>query len=183
MSRIKKVVVTAAALAVVGVATAAHAGEKSALPSTVAYSLSVKGMTCETCSAHAWKELAAVPGVVKAEVDYKTGLAWVTVQEQRRSVSTEKQRRVSAELAAAVERAGYKPTLNYVLTIKGMTCEDCAKHVEEAVAKVSGVAATFVNYKGGYAVVVPKAKAGDLSAKLMDAIAESGYRVAVQTSP
>lgn len=158
-------------------------------PPTVTYSVGIKGMTCEACSAAAQKELAAVPGVVKASVDYKAGHAWVTVKTPRQPVGTEKPRRLGTELAEAVTRAGanhgdgFKPTVNYVLTVKGMTCEDCAQHITTALTTVPGVVAANVNYKGGYAVVVPSVKAGDLSKGLVGAVEKSGYKAVVQTGP
>lgn len=123
--------------AVISTTAVLHAEEKRA---TVTYSIGIKGMTCKTCSAHARKELTAVPGVLKAVADFKAGHAWVTVEETRQSVRREEPRRISRELAAAVERAGYRPTVNYVLIVKGMTCEACSQHIQEAVAKVPGVA-------------------------------------------
>jgi Cu+-exporting ATPase len=181
---------TSAALLIVVMTAFLRAGdEQTGAADTLTYSIGIKGLTCEKCSAAAQKELAAVPGVVKASVDYKTGHAWVTVKTPRQPVGTEKPRRIGTELAEAVKRAGanhgdgFKPTVNYVLTIKGMTCEDCSQHVTTALTKVPGVAAANVNYKGGYAVVVPSAKAGDLSKGLVGAVEKSGYKAVVQTEP
>uniref|UniRef100_A0A7C2JZ61 HMA domain-containing protein n=1 Tax=Schlesneria paludicola TaxID=360056 RepID=A0A7C2JZ61_9PLAN len=158
-------------------------------PPTLTYSIGIEGLTCERCSASAQKELAAVPGVVKASVDYKAGHAWVTVQAPRQPVGTEKPRRIGAELAEVVRRAGanhgdgFQPTVNYVLTVKGMTCEDCSQHVTTALTKVPGVAAASVDYKGGYAVVVPSAKAGPNPQRLVSAVETAGYKAVVHTGP
>lgn len=161
--------------------TTGVAGENAA--TTVSYSLGIKGMTCETCSAHARKQVAAVPGVVKATVDYKTGRAWVVLRKPIISGDRQKPRQFGVELAAAVKKAGYQPTVHYVLSIKGMTCEACSKHVANAVRKVPGVVAASVNYKGGYAVVVPSAKSGRLSGKLIAVIEKAGYRAVVNSGP
>ncbi len=37
----------------------------------------------------------------------------------------------------------------YVLSIQGMTCEDCAKHVQKALEKVDGIAEAKVNFTKG----------------------------------
>jgi copper chaperone CopZ len=58
--------------------------------------LKVEGMTCGHCANAVEGELAAVPGVVSAEVDLGAGTAMVVGGAARR------------ELEAAVERAGYK---------------------------------------------------------------------------
>lgn len=158
-------------------------------PPTLTYSIGIKGLTCERCSASAQKELAAIPGVVKASVDDKGGHAWVTVQAPRQPVGTEKPRRIGAELAEAVRRAGanhgdgFQPTVNYVVSVSGMTCEACSRHVTTALTKVPGVAAASVNYKGGYAVVVPSAKTSPNPKNLMSAVEQAGYKAVVHSGP
>jgi copper chaperone CopZ len=172
--------------AIVCMSAVLHADEKQA---TVTYSIGIKGMTCERCVAPVQKELTAIPGVVKVQVDDKTGHAWVTVEAPQQPLSTAKPRRISAELAAAVTRAGanhgngFSPTVNYVLTVQGMTCEACSQHVQEALAKVPGVAAASVSYKGGYAVVVPSIKAGPNPKNLVSAVEQTGYKAILHTGP
>jgi copper chaperone CopZ len=89
--------------AIVCISAIVHADEKQSL---VTYSIGIKGMTCERCVAPIQKELTAIPGVVKVQVDDKAGHAWVTVEAPQQLLSTAKSRRTSAELAAAVTRAG-----------------------------------------------------------------------------
>lgn len=157
---------------------------------TVTYSIGIKGLTCETCSASAQRELATVPGVVKSSVDWKAGHAWVTFRKPSLSpVPPEKPQRISAQLATAIKRAGanhgdgFTPTVNYLLTVKGMTCEACSTHVTSAVRKVPGVAAATVSYKGGYAVVVPSAKSAPNPKSLVRAVEDAGYNATVMTGP
>lgn len=163
-----------------------HADEKQA---TVTYSIGIKGMTCERCVAPVQKELTAIPGVVKVRVDDKAGHAWVTVEAPQQPLSTAKPRRISAELAAAVTRAGanhgdgFSPTVNYVLTVEGMTCEGCSRHIQGILSKVPGVAAASVSYEGGYAVVVPSVKTGPNAKNLVSAIEQAGYKAVVHTGP
>jgi len=184
----KSVITSGAVLAsIVFMSVFVVADEKQA---TVTYSIGIQGLTCETCSASAEKELATVPGVVKSVVDWKAGHAWVTVQIPRQEdIRTATPRQISTELAAAVQRAGvnhgegFTPTVNYLLTIKGMTCEACSTHVTSAVRKVPGVAAASVSYKGGYAVVVPSAKSAPNPKSLLRAVEDAGYNAAVHTGP
>lgn len=181
MIRTNGIVAYAMVAAVIGLSANLHAQTPRA---TVSYSIGIQGMTCETCSAHARTELAAVPGVVKADVDFKAGHAWVIVEASgQEGAHTARPRRIGTELAAAIKRAGYKPTVNYVLSIQGMTCEACSGHIAEAVSDVPGVAASSVNYDGGNAVVVPKEGADDLSTRLVAAVKQAGYRAAILTGP
>ena len=165
-------------------AAVSRAEEKSPPRETILYSIGIKGMTCETCSVHARKELSGVPGVLKATVNYKAGHAWVRVEKPRTTPSsTTRTRNIAAELAAAVNRAGYKPTVHYVITVKGMTCEACAQHITKDVRKVRGVVTASVNFKGGYAVVVPTEKSGDLTRPVLAAIEQAGYRPTIHSAP
>lgn len=172
--------------AIVCMSAIVDADEKQAV---VTYSIGIKGMTCERCVVPVQKELTAIPGVVKVQVDDKAGHAWVTVEAPQQPLSTAKPRRISAELAAAVTRAGanhgdgFSPTVNYVLTVEGMTCEACSRHIQEALRKVPGVAAATVSYKGGYAVVVPSVKAGPNPQSLVSAVETAGYKAVVHTGP
>jgi copper chaperone CopZ len=172
--------------AIVCMSAVLHADEK---PATVTYSIGIKGMTCERCVASVQKELTAIPGVVKVQVDDKAGHAWVTVEAPQQPRSTAKPRRISAELAAAVTRAGanhgdgFSPTVNYVLTVQGMTCEACSRHIQAVLAKVPGVAAASVSYEGGYAVITPSVKTGPNAKNLVSAVEQAGYKAVVHTGP
>lgn len=181
MVRKKGIFSLAFVIGVVTVAAAVQAGEE-AVP-TQTYSIGIQGMTCESCAVHVQKLLADVPGVVKAAVDYQGGHAWVTAKLPPRHAGAPEPRSIAPQLAAAVKQTGYQPTLNYLLTIQGMTCESCSKHIEQTLAKVPGVSAASVNYKGAYAVVSPSAKAGDLSQGLVAAVQQAGYKAAVHTGP
>lgn len=185
MSRTNGMTVAALICSVALSATAMPAAENSTPKRpTVLYSIGIKGMTCETCSAHAQKGLAAVPGVIKASVDYKAGHAWVTVETPRATAeSTTRPRNIPAEFAAAIDRVGYKPNVHYVVTVKGMTCEACAQHISADLCKVRGVAGASVNFKGGYAVVMPEDKAGDLTKPVLTAIEQAGYKPVIQSGP
>ena len=135
-------------------------------------------MTCRSCADRLQQSLLHVRGVERAIVNYETGQAWVTV---RREGSD--QPKMGTQLAAAVRQTGYQPTINYLLRIQGMRCGDCATHIEKALLKVPNVSVASVNYAGAYAVVLPPAKAGDLSEALVAAVERAGYRAIVHTGP
>lgn len=157
--------------------------------STLTYSLSIRGMTCNECADRVQQSLLHVRDVQRAIVNHQTGQAWVTVRgegsEQPNTVRREgsDQPNMSTQLATAVRQAGYQPSVNYLLRIQGMTCDTCAKDVEKAMVKVPDVSVANVNYSGAYAVVVPAAKASGLSEALVAAVERAGYRAIVHTGP
>lgn len=76
-----------------------RAAAASAFPaSTQTVVLDVSGITCVDCESEISRELEREPGVRQARVSYEKGRAWVNVNRQ---VAT-------AQLTAAVARAGYK---------------------------------------------------------------------------
>ena len=64
-----------------------------------------------------------------------------------------------------------------------MTCEACAQHISADLRKVRGVAGVSVSFKGGYAVVMPEDKAGDLTKSVLTAIEQAGYKPVIQSGP
>ncbi len=173
--------VTASLSQVCGCCSSVQAQEVKAAR-TVTYSVSIAGMTCEDCAVHVRQSISKLPGVTKASVDYKAGRAWVTYSLPP-DKANDAQRRSLTDLSAAVRRSGYQPTINYVVHIQGMTCEDCSKHVQQALAKVPGVENIQVSYKAGYAVVKPTLKAGNLSESIAAAVNQVGYRSVVHSGP
>jgi Cu+-exporting ATPase len=96
----------------------------------------VEGMTCASCVSRVEKALAAVPGVVSAEVNLATETAAVQVAP---SVTTEM-------LVTAVQGAGYAvPHDTIRLDIDGMTCASCVTRVERALQRTPGVLSAEVN--------------------------------------
>jgi Cu+-exporting ATPase len=71
-----------------------------ATPTSMTLQLSVRGMTCAACVARVERALGKVPGVLKAEVNFATEEAAVTVPSAQGEA-------LLAPVLAAVERAGY----------------------------------------------------------------------------
>ena len=61
----------------------------------------------------------------------------------------------------------------YMLHITGMTCDRCAKSIEDALAGMTGVMEAKVSYDEGTARI--KTEAGIDSAKLIDAVQGNGF--------
>ena len=62
------------------------------------------------------------------------------------------------------------------LTIEGMTCQNCVRHVKTALEGVAGVDAAAVSLETGLAVV--EAGAGAARTAMQAAVEAAGYRVA-----
>ena len=63
------------------------------------------------------------------------------------------------------------------LTIGGMTCLDCSRHITQALEQVEGVSSPAVDYRAGTAQVVASAPVA--IERLLDAVSHSGYRAAL----
>ena len=66
------------------------------------------------------------------------------------------------------------------IKIGGMSCENCARHVREALAKLEGVRKVSINIEGGQALI-ETARVLD-EAEIRAAIEEEGYEVQAITS-
>jgi copper chaperone CopZ len=83
----------ALALALLLISTGAWAAER-------AYSLVVDGLVCPLCAYSAKRNLSAIEGVRQIEIDYRTGLATVTMAD---GAALEE-----AEVRAAIDAAGFR---------------------------------------------------------------------------
>lgn len=134
--------------------------------------LDVDGMTCGSCSARVQKTLAKQPGVTAAEVNYATGRAHISVDDD---VDI-------GDLQAAVERIGYTLHAPAVVVsqssefdVAGMTCGSCSARVQKVLLRQPGIADAEVNYATGRAVVTPVAGGTVDSAALAVVVQKAGY--------
>lgn len=96
----------------------------------------IEGMTCSACVNHVEKAINGVSGVVKGSVNLLTHKA---------SVETDDTFDIN-QLLLAVDNSGYhatpliKPSVsNLELSVEGMTCSACARHVTKALEGLDGV--------------------------------------------
>ncbi|MEX2114667.1 MAG: heavy metal translocating P-type ATPase [Pirellulales bacterium] len=155
--------------------------------------LPVEGMTCNNCVRHVTEALEAVPGVTHAEVSLENKRAVVDVDDGAAG---------REQLAAAVQKAGYRvpepvpiaasaahsphdghhqaehaaahdETL--LLDIEGMTCASCVSRVETALARVPGVKAARANLATNQAAIDMGADHVHVD-DLVTAVKRAGYK-------
>ncbi|BBU61985.1 copper-translocating P-type ATPase [Methylosinus sp. C49] len=128
-------------------------------------SFGVRGMTCASCVSHVEKALRGAPGVLSASVNLATERADVTLTPGADL----------AQLARAVDEAGYEPAIETIeFGVGGMTCASCVAHVEKALRATPGVIAAEVNLATERARVRALG-GGDMAKALRRAVAEAGY--------
>ena len=64
-----------------------------------------------------------------------------------------------------------------LITVQGMTCGNCVKHVKEAISELAGVSNVEIELEGGK-VTIESAAALD-SAVVSEVVTEAGYTVVV----
>ena len=128
--------------------------------------LGIRGMTCASCVGRVERSIGGVTGVVDVAVNLATERARVTFAGEDVDL---------ADVAGAIEKAGYQPVTDVVeLSIDGMTCASCVGRVEKALKAVPGVLDATVNLATEKATV--HAVAGDnLATNLADAVRKAGY--------
>lgn len=70
----------------------------------------------------------------------------------------------------------------YLLAIEGMTCKECATHVQKSLAKVPGVAKATVSYEKSEADVCTRPNSDVRSEELVKAVERAGYKAKVKRS-
>jgi len=149
--------------------------------------LEVSGMDCASCAQQVTRALTQVPGVTSATVDLAAGRA--TVRWQTGSTPQ------SAHLTSAVTQAGYAaqvivadPSTTGIGTgtfeIRGMTCQNCAQHVQRALLSVPGIDSASVDLSAARAVVRMQGTAILPKEALIQAVKAAGYEaIPIDSAP
>jgi Cu+-exporting ATPase len=132
--------------------------------------LPLSGLTCASCAGRAERALAAVPGVVAAQVNVAGESARVTGDAPLPAIEE------------ALRGAGFGLREEVLeLGIAGMTCASCTRRVERALAAVPGVLEAAVNLASARATL--RLLAGTERAALEAAILAAGYGIAGEAAP
>ncbi len=130
--------------------------------------LPIIGMTCANCARTVERALKRAPGVQEASVNFAAEQAVILLDPS------------AADIRQAVEQvraAGYDvATATVELPILGMTCANCARTIERALARVPGVLEATVNLAAERARVTYVVGVASIR-DLIQAIREAGYDV------
>ncbi|HZI31629.1 MAG TPA: copper ion binding protein, partial [Candidatus Binatia bacterium] len=134
--------------------------------------LRVSGMTCNNCARKVTDATQKVPGVHSVSVnpaEEHASIRWHSTEAKN----------VSAALKA-IAAAGYEAreikkseTGTTELLVTGMTCNNCVRHVTEAIQGVTGVRSASVSLDAGHATV--RWNNSPDVAGVVSAVAQAGY--------
>ncbi|QUH19422.1 heavy metal translocating P-type ATPase [Alkaliphilus sp. B6464] len=138
---------------------------------TTTKTVSVKGMTCASCSSAVERNISKANGVSKATVNLATEK--LTVEYDTEKISME-------DMADRIDKLGYKlvedtDVREITIPIKGMTCASCSAAVERALKKQNGVIEASVNLATEKAKVKYDNDIIKIS-KIKQAIEKAGYK-------
>ncbi len=123
-------------------------------------------MTCATCALAVEKALSELPGVHNATINLASEKARV---EYDPSVTSEE------SLSTAVAGAGYGVAISEVaLGLRGMTCVNCARAIEDSLKRVDGVISADVNFATEKAFIRYNPEVATVS-MLKRAVSDAGY--------
>jgi len=112
----------------------------------------IGGMTCQSCVQHIESVLAKKPGVKLVRVDLEQKFGFVRYDP---SVTS------PASLAAAVDEIGFEASVDNSdtlsvtwISVSGMTCQSCVRHIEEMVRNVIGVRSIRVSLSASLATIL-----------------------------
>ncbi|MFZ5989317.1 MAG: heavy metal translocating P-type ATPase [Bacillota bacterium] len=131
----------------------------------------ILGMTCAACAKAAERSVKKLDGVTEASVNFATEKMAVEFDESKLTLDNIKE---------AISKAGYEAkkedSLKEVaIPIEGMTCAACAKSIERAVGKLSGINSVSVNFATEKANVKYDPGTVRLS-EIKQAISKAGYK-------
>ncbi|MBU5227755.1 heavy metal translocating P-type ATPase [Clostridium senegalense] len=132
--------------------------------------IKIEGMTCAACSKAVERITRKLDGVESSNVNLATGKLNITFDKEKVMLET---------IIDAIEKGGYKATLDTVIrTVKigGMTCASCSKAVERTVKRLDGVVDANVNLANEKLTVEFEKDKINIY-KIKEAIKKAGYLV------
>jgi P-type Cu+ transporter len=130
--------------------------------------LSVKGMSCASCSARIEKKVGELEGVISTHVNFAAEVASIEFDPQKISAD---------QFPGAIEKLGFEvPRLSKTFPVEGMTCASCVSRVEKKLSSLQGVHAVDVNLATEQVLVDYIPALVDFES-LWSALQEAGYRL------
>lgn len=137
--------------------------------------MDIQGMTCTACSSAVERAVKRLPGVEEASVNLATETLVTTFDDAQTNL---------AEIAAAVDEAGYKAVLPgeaIQLDVEGMTCASCSAAVERVVSRLPGVSHAGVNLAAETLNLTLDSKVTSLN-EVIGAVEDAGYHARLPKS-
>ncbi len=135
--------------------------------------LSVKGMSCASCSARIEKKVGELEGVISAHVNFAAETASIEYDPQKIPV---------IQFPLTIEKLGFEiPRLSKTFPVEGMTCASCVSRVEKKLSSLQGVHAVDVNLATEQVLVEYIPALVDFES-LRSALQEAGYRLLPEKS-
>lgn len=128
----------------------------------------IEGMTCASCARTVEKAVQKVSGVTQAAVNFATETLQVEYDEQQTDFQ---------QIDTAITQAGYQvaDTMKQErFQLDGMTCASCARTIEEAVSRLSGVQTAPVNL-ASETMTVRFDSARLTTKEIIDTVVAAGY--------
>ncbi len=134
--------------------------------------LNVNGMMCQNCVKHVKHALENMEGVAAAEVSLENNSAVVDITSWI----------PESAFKAAIEDAGYEfvsaapaesAAPKKLISVNGMMCQNCVKHVKKALEGIEGVESAEVSLENNNAVITLNGDVSDETIKA--AIEDAGY--------
>ncbi|MFZ5353730.1 MAG: heavy metal translocating P-type ATPase [Bacillota bacterium] len=131
----------------------------------------ITGMTCAACAKAVERAVKKLDGISEINVNLATEKMTVQYDEQKSNTEF---------IKSAVTKAGYEAKeemdiKEITVPISGMTCAACAKAIERAVGKLTGIESVNVNFAIEKAMIKYDPKAVRLS-EIKQVIAKAGYK-------
>jgi Cu+-exporting ATPase len=144
------------------------ADKKAGSPAQERVDLPIRGMSCASCAANIQKNLAFLPGVDKANVNFATSRATVLFNPQLVK---------PREFISTIRKIGYEVgTVTTEIPIEGIVCASCVQKIERALLEIRGVAKAVVNLASGRVRVEYLPSETNLG-EIKRTIEQTGYKV------
>ncbi|MBR0131352.1 MAG: heavy metal translocating P-type ATPase, partial [Firmicutes bacterium] len=141
--------------------------------------VNVNGMMCQNCVKHVKKALEGMEGVASADVSLENNNAVVDIASWI----------PESAFKAAIEDAGYEfvsaapaesAAPKRLVSVNGMMCQNCVKHVKKALEGIEGVESADVSLENNNAVITLSGEVSDDIIKA--AIEDAGYEFVSATA-
>ncbi len=142
------------------------------MSSAVTTELRVTGMTCNNCARKVTDAAQQIPGVHSVSVnlaDSRAHIRWQSDAEKNVSAA------LSAISGAGFEAQEIRAPSAVAFSVAGMTCNNCVRHVTDAIQGVPGVRSASVSLEGKSAAVAWTSAESKNVPAILSAISQAGY--------